>query len=356
MIFRQLFDPASSTYTYLLADPPSREAVIIDPVFEQVPRDLALIHELELKLIWSLETHVHADHITGAWRLREATGARIGLSVHGGTTGADETFDHGKVIPFGSRFLEVRATPGHTNACVTYVMDDRHMAFTGDALLIRGCGRTDFQQGSTASLYHSVHAEIFSLPEACLIYPGHDYRGLTVTSVAEEKRFNPRLGGAISQGDFDGYMANLKLAHPKKISEALPANLKCGKPEGEAQQALQDAWAPLVFTFAGFYELEPHWLDENLGKVQVVDVREPVEYQGALGRIPGAVLIPLGQVAERAGELDPSRPTVVVCRAGARSARAVQILGEKGFTRIANLQGGMVRWLAEGHPVVGAVG
>jgi len=214
MVFRQLFDPQSSTYTYLLADPASRAAVLIDPVFEQVRRDAALVEELRLKLAWTLETHVHADHVTGAWLLREKLGSRIALSKASGAEGADIFLTPHQKIPFGKRHLEALATPGHTNGCMTYVLDDKSMAFTGDALLIRGCGRTDFQQGDARTLFRSVRGRIFSLPDDCLVCPGHDYRGLTQTSVGEEKRFNPRLAESIGEGDFLGYMQHLGLAHP----------------------------------------------------------------------------------------------------------------------------------------------
>ena len=200
MIFRQLFDPGSSTYTYLLADAVTHEAVLIDPVFEQVRRDSALLKELELKLLWTLETHVHADHVTGAWLLKRRLGSRIALARASGAEGADRYLVADDVVEFGARRLMVRATPGHTSGCITYVLDDRSMAFTGDCLLIRGTGRTDFQQGDATAMFHSVREQIFSLPDECLLYPAHDYRGLTVTSVAEEKRFNPRLGGSIGLG------------------------------------------------------------------------------------------------------------------------------------------------------------
>ena len=230
LVFRQLFDPASSTYTYILADRQSGEAVVIDPVFEQVRRDAALIAELGLRLVYALETHVHADHVTGAWLLRRRTGCRIAVSADSGAQGADRYLVADDVIAFGARNLQVRKTPGHTKGCLTYVLDDRSMAFTGDCLLVRGSGRTDFQEGDPAAMYRSVHQEIFTLPDDCLLYPAHDYRGLTVTSVAEERRFNPRLGGETGESDFTGYMRNLRLAHPKKIDVAVPANLNAAGP------------------------------------------------------------------------------------------------------------------------------
>jgi sulfur dioxygenase len=161
MIFRQLFDPASSTYTYLLADEATRQALLIDPVFEQARRDLALLRELDLQLLATLDTHVHADHVTGAWLLAKRLGSRIALSENGGAQGVDISLKSGSRVAFGKRYVEARATPGHTDGCMTFVLDDRSMAFTGDTLLVRGCGRTDFQQGSADRLYRSVHDEIF---------------------------------------------------------------------------------------------------------------------------------------------------------------------------------------------------
>src|ERR1700754_1806846 len=273
MVFRQLFDPQSSTYTYLLADPGSREALLIDPVFEQARRDAALIGELGLKLVWTLETHVHADHVTGAWLMKQKLGPQIALSEASGAQGADRMLKAGDRIEFGRRSLEVRATPGHTSGCITYVLDDESMAFTGDCVMIRGSGRTDFQQGDARALYRSVRSRIFSLPETCLLYPAHDYRGLTATSVAEEKKFKPRLGGEIGEGNYAGYMKNLDLPHPKKIDEAGPATRRWGQPGNEAAMAHDPDWAPLRFTFSGVWEVEPHWLEENLAAVHVVDVR-----------------------------------------------------------------------------------
>jgi glyoxylase-like metal-dependent hydrolase (beta-lactamase superfamily II)/rhodanese-related sulfurtransferase len=353
LIFRQLFDPLSSTYTYLLADGGSGAAVIIDPVFEQVRRDAALIEELGLRLVYSLETHIHADHVTGAWMLKRQTGCRIALSAAGGAEGADRCLVQDDVVAFGGRNLQVRQTPGHTGGCLTYVLDDRSMAFTGDCLFVRGTGRTDFQQGDPHAMYRSVHEQIFTLPDACLLYPAHDYRGLTVTSVREERRFNPRLGGEIGEGDFIGYMKNLRLAHPKKLDVAVPANLKCGQPENDVEITTDPGWAPLRYSFAGIWEIDPHGLEEHAQALQILDVREPQEFTGPLGHIRGAILIPLGELAERAGELARDRPIVAVCRAGSRSAQATAILREAGFADIANLAGGMLRWRAEGHAVEG---
>ena len=354
LVFRQLFDPTSSTYTYLLGDSRSGEAAIIDPVFEQVRRDAALVTELGLRLAWSLETHVHADHVTGAWMMKRQLGSKIALATDGGAVGADRYLVHGDRIKFGDRYLQARATPGHTAGCLTYVLDDESKAFTGDCLLIRGTGRTDFQQGDPHAMYRSIHSQILTLPAACLLYPGHDYRGLQVTSVEEERRFNPRLGGEISEDDFTGYMKNLNLPHPKKIDIAVPANLTCGRPDNEQAADAGPGWAPLTFTFAGIWEIQPQWLEEHLDEVRVVDVREPDEFGGRLGHFPGATLIPLGQLAGRAGVIPRDRPVVAVCRAGGRSAQATVLLQQAGFPDIANLAGGMLRWRTEGHATVGA--
>jgi sulfur dioxygenase len=360
LVFRQLFDPQSSTYTYLLGDRASGAAVLIDPVFEQVRRDSALLGELGLNLVATLETHVHADHVTGASLLKRRTGSKIMLSAASGAAGADRYLGQDDVVAFGGRRLLVRPTPGHTGGCLTYVLDDHGMAFTGDCLLIRGSGRTDFQEGDPAAMYRSIHEQIFSLPDECLLYPAHDYRGLTVTSVTEERRFNPRIGGEVGIGDFTGYMKNLGLAHPKLMDVAVPANLRCGRPEGDevADAPLADPlsdpnWAPLRYSFAGVWEIDPHALEEHAPALQILDVREPNEFTGPLGHIHGAVLIPLGELAERAGELSHDRPIVAVCRAGGRSAQATVILQKAGFQEIANLTGGMLRWRAEGHPIEG---
>lgn len=229
VIFRQFIDPETSTHTYLLADEASREAVLIDPVLEQFDRDRALIRELELTLVYTLETHVHADHITAADRFRKEMGSQVGLSAAAGVEAADLKLEDGDVIRFGSMALEACATPGHTDGCITYLCRNQGMAFTGDALLIRGCGRTDFQQGDAAVLFDSVRNRIFSLPNDTLLFTGHDYKGRMVTTVGEEKRFNPRLGLDKSVADFVAIMNQLDLAYPKKIDVAVPANMECGR-------------------------------------------------------------------------------------------------------------------------------
>lgn len=348
MIFRQLFDQQSSTFTYLLADETAGVALLIDPVFEQARRDAALVSELGLRLAWTLETHVHADHVTAAWLLKERLGSRIAVGAATAADGADRYLEDGSELALGARALRVMATPGHTDGCLTFVLDDQSHAFTGDCLLVRGTGRTDFQGGDAARMYRSVRERIFALPDTCLLYPAHDYRGLSCTSVFEERRFNPRLGDEMALDDFCGHMTNLKLAHPKQIDVAVPANLRCGRPQIDIPGEVDADWAPLTYTFAGIWEIAPHALEENAARVQIVDVREPEEFTGPLGHIPGAKLIPLGDLQSRSAELARERPVVTVCRAGSRSAQAYNILRQAGFARVANLTGGMLRWRAEG--------
>jgi glyoxylase-like metal-dependent hydrolase (beta-lactamase superfamily II)/rhodanese-related sulfurtransferase len=353
LIFRQLFDPPSSTYSYLLGDAATRDAILIDPVFEQVARDAALLRELGLRLRTTLDTHAHADHVTGAWLLRQRLGSKIAISAASGAEGADIRLVDEDRIHFGTRHVSARATPGHTSGCMSFVLDDLSGACTGDALLIRGCGRTDFQQGNARELYRSVKTRLFTLPETCLLWPAHDYRGLTATSVAEEKAHNPRLGGEISESDFAGYMAHLRLPHPRQIDVAVPANLQCGRPADPAAAVEGPGWAPLTYTFAGFWEIEPAWVEEHRAGLEIIDVREADEFTGSLGHIVGARWLPLGDLEQRVGEVPHGRPLVTVCRAGARSAQAAAMLRKAGFEQVANLAGGMLRWRAQNLPAEG---
>lgn len=227
MIFRQLFDRESFTYTYLLADQSTKEGILIDPVRENLKRDLDLIKDLSIKLLYTIETHVHADHVTSAYSIREQTGAQMVFGKSTGVDCADRLLDDHELLEFGEHTLRSFSVPGHTDGCMAYLVDGR--LFTGDALLIRGCGRTDFQNGSSNELFDSVREKIFSLPDETLIYPAHDYQGRTSSSVGEEKKFNPRLNLNISKEKFGEIMSQLKLDLPKKIHEAVPANIKCGQ-------------------------------------------------------------------------------------------------------------------------------
>lgn len=226
LLFYQLFEKDTSTYTYLLADRETKEAVIIDPVIETIERDLHLVQELGLKLKYTLDTHIHADHVTASGEIRRRTGAQLGLGAGYDSHCADLNLKDGESLPFGSQAIKVIHTPGHTNGCVSYYIDNK--IFTGDALLIRGCGRTDFQDGSSEHLFDSVREKIFSLPETTEVFPAHDYKGFTKSSVLLEKRFNPRLNETVSKENFVNIMSELHLDQPKKIGIAVPANLQCG--------------------------------------------------------------------------------------------------------------------------------
>jgi sulfur dioxygenase len=226
MKVRQLFDPESSTYSYLVWDAGSREAAIIDPVQEQVRRDIQLIRELDLKLRYTLETHVHADHVTGAGMLRNVFNSIVVVHENSQTKCADVQIRGGDFIPLGGHRINVLYTPGHTNSDVSYLIPGA--VFTGDTLLIRSSGRTDFQSGNAARLYNSIMQQLFILPDDTIVYPGHDDQGRCCTTIAEEKAHNPRLGNGKSREEFIAIMSNLNLSPPEHIHEALPSNLRCG--------------------------------------------------------------------------------------------------------------------------------
>jgi rhodanese-related sulfurtransferase len=280
--------------------------------------------------------------------MHQATGCAIGLAAAAYAKNVTLPLGHGDRVSFGQRALEVRSTPGHTDGCITFVLDDRSMAFTGDALLVRGSGRSDFQQGDPHVLYRSITEQILALPEACLLYPGHDYNGRTVTSVAEEKAFNTRLGAGADERDFVEHMANMKLPHPQRIAQALPGNMRSGKP---SQPPEADAWAPVEMSFAGLPQLTPAWVMAHRSEVTVVDVRSSDEFEGPDGRIAGSVSMPLADLEEHSHELPAHLPLVLVCRSGSRSALATQQLLKAGLQQVANLSGGLLRWRAEGHPL-----
>ena len=231
MIFRQLFEPVSSTYTYLVGCEQTGEAMLIDPVLETVERDLGVIRDLGLRLECTLETHIHADHVTGAGRLRSLAGSKAGFPEASGAELVDFTIAEGTPVGIGELQLRPLYTPGHTDDHHVYLLDGDGAArlFTGDALLIEGCGRTDFQNGDAATLYRSVHDKIFALGDETLVYPAHDYNQRQVSSVGQEKARNPRLGGGKSVDEFVAIMAGLNLPRPKKVDVAVPANRKSGE-------------------------------------------------------------------------------------------------------------------------------
>ncbi len=345
MILRQLFDENSWTYTYLLADPETRRAVIIDPVAEQVERDMRLVEELGLELLYTMDTHVHADHVTGSGLIRDRSGAKTVAGEAADVQCIDIAAGDGQRLSFGNYEVEVRSTPGHTNGCVSFIVeaDGQTYAFTGDALLIRGCGRTDFQQGSARSLYKSVRERIFSLPEDTLVYPGHDYRGHTASSVGEERAHNRRLRDSVSEDEFVHIMANLKLANPKLMDIAVPANMSCGLSndyDAEATRRFNEAPAAAL---------------QNLDGFRIIDVRQPIEFNGELGHIEGAELIPLDGLRAAAEDMSRDEALLFVCRSGNRSRMACELFAEMGFRHLTNLAGGMIGWNANAARQAGGV-
>ncbi len=348
ILFHQLFESQTSTYTYIIADQFTQEAAIIDPVLETVDRDIKLIEELGLKLKYALDTHIHADHITGAGELRHRLGLQTAVSSEAQVDCVDIPLVDGQKLFLGDKEIRVIATPGHTNTCLTYSFAG--LIFTGDSLMIRSCGRTDFQQGSSEKLFHSVREKLFRLSDETVIYPGHDYRGHTSSTIGAEKKYNARLNEKISLDEFKKIMSELKLANPKKIHEAVPANLACGKPK-EARilhPQVVDGLAEMTVE-----DLFNHTEDIQSKKIRLIDVRRPDEYNAELGHIAGAELITLGpDLTAFLEKGDRTEEIVFVCRSGGRSGAATAESVRAGYKFSVNMLGGMLRWNEKKLPVV----
>lgn len=344
MFFKQLFDPDSSTYTYLIADDTTHEAVIIDPVFEQADRDLRLVREHGLKLKYSLETHVHADHVTGAQALKNATGAVTVVAADCNAPGYDRLLKDGDVILFGHEEITVIATPGHTPGSVSYLWRDR--VFTGDALLIGGCGRTDFQGGSAEALWTSITGKLFALDEQTLVYPAHDYKGRRLSSIGEEKRFNARVAGKTRE-EFIAIMNNLGLPAPKRIHEAVPANLEAGAAHAATHTEDDPAEGATVQSTSA------NQLAESMaaGPVNLLDVRTPAEFDTV--KIAGAINLPLDRLnpAEVSSRFGADAALYCVCQTGTRSQLAAARLRNAGLKNVIHVDGGTNAWVAGGFPV-----
>jgi len=340
LLVRQLFDRESCTYSYLLIDNETREGAFIDAVKEQFDRDMQYIEELGVELWYAIETHVHADHITSAGLLRQHTGAEIVYSEKAHLKSIDKTISHGDELPLGQHTLKALETPGHTNCCTSYYIDG--MVFTGDTLFIRGCGRTDFQQGNIEALYNSVHQELFSLPDATLVYPGHDYNGRTCSTILEEKQFNPRLGVGIGLKQFIKTMNNLNLSLPNKINEAVPANTNCGincKP---------DHYLHEDFTIQKLYEV---WQNSKMNhKLLIVDNRAQEEF--TTGHVPSAKNIPLGTEDLFIDELRKFEQVYIYCHSGRRAQTALVHLSILGLNNLKCVShSGMPEWIESGFPI-----
>lgn len=348
MFFEQLSDPQSSTWTYLLGDPDSREALLIDPVLEEVDTYLELLEKLQLNLAYTLETHVHADHVTAGGELRERLGSRSIAGHRAQVACANiQVRDH-DTIRIGGIGLEVLETPGHTDGCVSYVMLDRSMVFTGDALLIGGCGRTDFQNGDAKTLFSSVRTKLFSLPNSTTVYPGHDYNGRRLSTIGREKSTNPRLKLDVDEAKFVDIMLNLNLPMPARMDIALPANNRCGRPVERALRSITPStWCPSLYrTTDGIPECPIEWVDGRPNHIPLIDIREPDEAEGPLGIHREARLIPKGTLEDvSASECwDPNAPVLLICRSGRRSGVLAQLLESKGYTKVASVAGGMIAY------------
>ena len=338
ILVKQLFDRDSFTYTYLIADPNTREGAIIDPVKEKFDRDMQIIEELGIELLYSIETHAHADHITSAGRIRQNTGAKIVFSTNANIQSIDIALDDSDELALGYYKIRGLATPGHTSGCMCYYIDG--IVFTGDTLLIRGCGRTDFQAGHAGLLYDNIQKKIFTLPDSTRISPGHDYNGRTSSTVAEEKRWNPRVGQGRTRAEFTDIMNNLNLDLPKKMNEAVPANVNVG-----------------VNFHPRRYVHEEFNMDDLYGiwqagdpKILIVDNRSPSEYEQ--GHVPGSKNIPLGDEESAIEELNDYDQVYIYCRSGRRAQTAYTNLGILGLDHLTCIShSGMPEWQKNDYPV-----
>jgi len=343
MIFRQLFDATSGTYSYLLASRHGGEAMILDPVLEKADRYCQLLRELDLKLVKAVDTHLHADHVTGLGELRDRTRC---VTIMGEQSKADVVamrVSDGDKLTIEGLALQVMYTPGHTDDSYSFLMDDR--VFTGDTLLIRGTGRTDFQNGSARSQYDSIFNRLLKLPDETLVFPAHDYKGDTVSTIGEEKRYNPRLQ-VRSVDDYVELMNNLKLPSPKMMDVAVPANMHVGLQQDDLAREGR--------------VLSPREAIAILGRpdILLVDLRESGE-RAKHGTLTGALHAPYTSIEEnlkpggmlREVAAATGRRIVFFCAFGERSAMAVAAAKEAGLTNAAHIAGGLDAWKKAGGPV-----
>lgn len=344
MIFRQLFDPVSCTYSYLIASRRGAEALIIDPVLEKVDRYLQLIRELDLRLVKAVDTHMHADHITGLGALRDRTRC---ITVMGEQSRADVVsmrLSDGDKLTIEGITLETIYTPGHTDDSYSFLMADR--VFTGDTLLIRGTGRTDFQNGDPRLQYESLFGRLLKLPDETLVYPAHDYKGDTVSTIGEEKRYNPRLQ-VKSVDEYVALMNNLNLPNPKMMDVAIPANMKVGLAQEEIARRGWALSADAALSLVGRAD------------AALIDLRERSEREKH-GVIPGSLHVPYPSLQENlsAGGIlyelakSTSKRIVFYCAYGERSAMAVQAAQDAGLSSACHIQGGLDAWKKANGPLV----
>ena len=340
MLFRQLFDKTSSTYSYLLASRRGGEALLIDPVFEHTDRYLKLLEELDLKLVKVVDTHVHADHVSAMGTLRDATRCVTVMGEQSPVDIVSMRVRDNDPLTIEGLTLTALHTPGHTSESYSFLMDDR--VFTGDTLLIRGTGRTDFQNGDPYDQYHSLFDRLLKLPDQTLVYPAHDYKGDTVSTIYEEKTHNPRLQVSSAE-EYAAIMNNLKLANPAMMDVAVPENLKVG--------IRLDAQHRVPAVEVG--ELLAHWPAVD---GQLVDIREDGERR-RFGAIPGSIHAPYGQFDQYCNAAGPlagmarQSRVLLYCAVGERSTLAVEIAAELGLKNVAHIPGGFTAWQKAGGAV-----
>ena len=336
--FRQLFDCETSTLTYLLWDLETKTGVIIYPVREQFERDLRVVGDLGIELVYALDTHVHADHITLLGMLREALGLCTAVGKPSRVPCADILLKDGETLQFGKHTLTALSTPGHTDACTSFLVENK--VFTGDTLFIRGCGRTDFQQGDPFKLYRSITEKLYTLPDDTLVFPGHYYKGELVSTIGEEKQHNPRVSVKQTEVGFVTVMNAINLPRPKHIDEAVPANLRCG---------ISVDYGHLTEEAFGIHDLQKIHAALSEGEA-VVDCRTQKEYEA--GHIPGALNVPMGNELERLGELQNLRKIYLYCHSGRRAQAVNATLASIGLDNMVCLgSSGMADWISCGYSV-----
>jgi glyoxylase-like metal-dependent hydrolase (beta-lactamase superfamily II)/rhodanese-related sulfurtransferase len=348
MSFKQLFDPNSSTFTYFIIDDTTHETVLIDPVIEQVERDLQFLREHGLQLKYVLETHIHADHITAGLAIKQATGAQTAVGRDCLAQGYDRSLQDGDVILFGKEEILVIATPGHTAGSVSFLWRDR--VFTGDALLIGGCGRTDFQNGNPETLYRSITEKLFTLDDQVLVYPAHDYKGRRVSSIGEEKEFNARVTGK-TLDEFVAIMNNLNLPMPKHIQEAVPANLIGGDGLKNLSKPLDKNLLETKISKVQSVSAPQLAALKESGNVQIIDVRTPAEFASL--HIAGSFNIPFENLnaAQLMANFSADTPIYCLCQTGTRSQIAADRLRAAGFRHVVHVDGGTNAWESSGFPL-----
>ncbi len=335
---KQLFDRESCTYSYLLIDTETGEGAIIDSVFETFERDMQIINELGVELLYAIETHAHADHITAAGKIRENTGAKLVYGEISGIEAIDIPMKDGDSLMLGHYRIAAISTPGHTNGCTSYFCDG--MLFSGDTLLIRGCGRTDFQSGDPGMLYDNITQKLFVLSDDTIVYPGHDYNGRTSSTIGEEKAWNPRLGANRPRQEFIELMNNLNLDMPKRINEAVPANMSVGINFDANRYLLRD------FDMKDLYR---EWQDLP-DNAWIIDNRTPEEF--ARGHVPGSHNIPMGTENAHVDELKQIERLYLYCRSGRRAQTSTTNLNFQGLNHIVCVShSGMPDWKKAGFPV-----